>query len=395
LKRFTPGQTLPRGELFGRLPYGVRRAIFVNCCVIAALFLLGCMDEAAGSAGEPSEMPLADMPVTTPEPAPPTLTPAPAATSVRPSQVWGYVPEYDRPSAWASAQSNRAALSGVTVFQTHLDADGDLIHYPNVQFPDWLWQSQLTIVPMVTNHVGDRWDGDLVGRVISNPDRRRYHIDQIVNYAVDGGFSGIELDYENLSPAQREPFSTFVRELASALHSRGKQLTVAVHAKLQEPGEWDAPQAQDWAVIGAEADRIVVMTYDFDPARPGAISPLGWTRSVLQFAATRIPPNKIIQGIPLYGYDWSGGRTGVDVTYTQLLDLARTHGVQPRRDPMDHHLILEYTDRGSRHEIWLADADTVASLVQVGREVGVAGYALWRLGGEDASAWGVLSGIAR
>jgi spore germination protein len=374
---------------------GVRRAVFVNGCVVLALFLLGCMDQAASPAVVPSERLIANQPASTPELPPPVVDPSPTATPILPSQVWGYVPEFDQPSAWTSAQTNRPALSGVALFQTHLDSDGDLIHYPNVQIPDWVWQSQLTIVPMVTNHIGDRWDGNLVGRVLSNPDRRRYHIDQIVQFAVDGGYSGIEIDYENLAASQRDLFSTFVRELAAALHGRGKQLTIAVYAKLQEPGEWEAPQAQDWAVIGAEADRVVVMTYDFDPSRAGAISPLAWTRSVLQFAASRIPPAKIIQGVPLYGYEWSGRRTGVDRTYTQLLDLARTHGVEPRRDPVDRHLILEYTDRGSRHEIWLADGDTVAALVQVGREVGVAGYALWRLGGEDPSAWGALSSIPR
>jgi spore germination protein YaaH len=381
--------------MLATLPDAGRRAVFVNGCVVLALFLLGCIDQAAGTEGVPSELPIADVPASTPELPPPPVDPIPTATPLRPGQVWGYVPEFDRPAAWTSAQTNRPALSGVALFQTHLDSDGDLIHYPNVQIPDWVWQSQLSIVPMVTNHIRDRWDSNVVGRVLSNPDRRRYHIDQIVQFAVDGGYPGIEIDYENLAPSQRDLFSTFVRELAAALHGRGKQLTIAVHAKLQEPGEWDAPQAQDWAVIGAEADRVVVMTYDFDPSRPGAISPLAWTRSVLQFAASRIPPTKIIQGIPLYGYDWSGGRTGVDRTYTQLLDLARTHDVQPRRDPLDRHLILEYTDRGSRHEIWLADGDTVAALVQVGREVGVAGYALWRLGGEDPSAWGALSGISR
>jgi spore germination protein YaaH len=330
------------------------------------------------------------IPIQVPEVRPPTPTP------LRPTQVWAYVPEFDRPAAWDAAQANRPALSGVALFQTHLDSDGDLIHYPNVsQIPTWVWESQLTIMPMVTNHIGDRWDRDLVRQVISDPDRRRYHIQQIVNYAVDGGFPGIELDYENLSASQRDQFSSFVRELAAALHNRGKQLTVAVHAKLQEPGEWDAAQAQDWAIIGAEADRVVVMTYDYDPSRPGPISPLQWTRSVLQFATSRIPPSKIIQGIPLYGYDWAGGRTGVDRTYAQTLELARVHGVQPRRDPVDRHLVLEYTDRGSRHEIWLADAETVAGLVEIGREIGVAGYALWRVGGEDPAVWSALSGIVR
>jgi spore germination protein YaaH len=310
--------------------------------------------------------------------------------------VWGYVPDFDRAAAWSTAQANRAALSGVSLFQYHLGANGQLIEYPGVGgAPTWVAQRGLAVVPMITNHIENRWDRDVVARVLGDPNRRRQHVDRIITLAVNGGYPRIELDYESLSATDREPFSAFVEELAAALHARGKQLSVAVHAKLAEPGEWDGPQAQDWSRIGAAADWVIVMTYDHDPSRPGPIAPLEWTRAVLRFATTRIPPGKIIQGIPLYGYDWSRNARAVDRTYSQLLDLARARGGELRRDEVDRHLTLEYTDRGVRHEVWFADAETVAALTEIGREVGVAGYALWRLGGEDPSVWALLQGIAR
>ena len=208
--------------------------------------------------------------------------------------------------------------------------------------------------------------------------------------AVEGGHPSIEIDYESLSAAERDPFSRFIEDLAGELHDQGKQLAVAVHAKASDPGEWAGAQAQDWARIGAAADRVIVLTYDYDPARPSPIAPLSWTKDVLRHAVSRIDPTKVIQGVPLYGYDWASGASGVGRTHQELLELARQHGVQPRREWRDLHVVFDYGRGRDRHQVWLSDGATVAALLALGREVGIGGYAFWRLGGEDPAVWPAL-----
>jgi spore germination protein len=309
-----------------------------------------------------------------------------------PVQVFGYVPENDGQPAWTSAEMHREVLSGVSVVQYYLDGDGNLGTLPGGgAVPGWAVTSGLRVVPLIQNNDGD-WNRPVVARVLNDPRRRQHHIDRIVTLVVSGGYPGVELDYENLLAVDREPFSTFIEELARALHDRQKQLLVAVHAKLSEPGEWDGARAQDWSRIGAAADWVIVMSYDADPSRPGPIAPLGWTRAVLQFAVARVPPGKVIQGIPFYGHDWSSSGV-VERTYRQIQQIAHNNGTQPRRDMTDRHLVLEYTQGNTRHEVWFTDGETVAALTAIGREVGVAGYALWRLGGEDPTVWDVLAGV--
>ena len=352
----------------------------------------GCMGWSATAgatdpppANDPSGTPSPDESRPVSEPTPPVV----------PSQVWGYVPDFDRPAAWSAAQTSATVLSGVSLFQYHLDGRGDLVEYSGVGgIPRWVGEQRLPVVPMITNHVGNRWDREAVATVLADGSRRRYHVEQIVRLAVEGNYPGIELDYENLQASDREPFSQFLEELAAGLKDRGKQLSVAVHAKLSEPGDWEGARAQDWSRIGELADRVIIMTYDYDPSRPGPISPLDWTRAVLRFAKSTMAPAKIIQGIPLYGYDWAENGTATDGTYREITAIAQRHGATPRRDGANRHLTFEYVERGVRHQVWLADGDTVAALVAIGREEGIAGFALWRLGGEDPSAWGALSGVA-
>lgn len=306
-------------------------------------------------------------------------------TRLAPAQLWGYVPTYDVAAAYASAEANRHRLSGLSVVRYHLDRDGAIVEYSDLSpLASWVREHGMRVVALIANHVDGRWSEEAVAGAIREPDRRKSHVKHVLERVED--YDGVEIDYEALSLALRERFSVFIEELAEALHRQGKQLAVALHAKTSEPGEGPGPEGQDWARIGQVVDRANVMTYDFDPSQPGPIASIGWTRDVLRLAVSLIPPSKTFQGIPLYGYHWSGDAPPGYVTYRETIDLAHRKGIEPRREGVDQHLVLEYAEGDVRHEVWLPDTETARTLAAIGREVGVAGYAVWRLGGEAPDA---------
>jgi len=101
------------------------------------------------------------------------------------------------------------------------------------------------VIPTVANILNGVWDGALVSRIIADPVLTTVNVSSLVQLAVTNGYDGIDLDYENLSASDRPAFTTFVNQLAVALHAQGKLLTVNVYAKTAEPGTWGGPQAQD------------------------------------------------------------------------------------------------------------------------------------------------------
>jgi spore germination protein len=349
-------------------------------------------EASAAGQSEPAPAGAGALPAATPGPELAVVGVKPTPVTVRPSQWWGYIPNFDYAAAWSAAEVHRDALTGVAVVQFHPDYDGDLITFPGGDYAPARAAAQgLTTVPVIANSYPNGWNREVIAHVLSVRWRRRYHVEQIVAMVVEGNHPAVEIDYENLSDAEREPFSRFIDDLAGELHDQGKQLAVAVHAKASDPGEWAGARAQDWGRIGAAADRVIVLTYDYDPARPSPIAPLSWTKDVLRHAVSRIDPAKVIQAVPLYGYDWASGAPGVGRTYQELLELARQHGVQPRREWRDLHVIFDYSGRRDRHQVWLSDGATVAALMALGREVGLGGYAFWRLGGEDPAVWSALA----
>jgi spore germination protein YaaH len=244
---------------------------------------------------------------------------------------------------------------------------------------------------MVTNLIDGNWDRELVARVLASPDDRARHIRNLVGLTVEGDYPGLELDYEELAAEDREQLTDFIAELAAVLHEQDKVLSLALHAKLSEPGEAAGARAQDWAQLGQAADRLVIMTYDHDPSRRGPIAPIAWTESVLRLALSKIQSSRVLQGIPFYGYDWGSTGDREYRTHFEVLALARAHGSPVERDPIDKHLTLRYSEQAVAHEVWIPDGITVEQLAEVGRRVGVGGYAIWRLGGEDPGVWDVIA----
>lgn len=61
------------------------------------------------------------------------------------------------------------------------------------------------------------------------------------------------------------------------------------------------------SALGEQADAVLLMTYEwgYSYGPPMAVSPLQAVRSVLDYAVTEIPPEKIFMGFPNYAYDWT------------------------------------------------------------------------------------------
>lgn len=249
------------------------------------------------------------------------------------------------------------------------------------------------LIPSVSNFRDGRWDGDLVATILADPDRRRRHIEALVDVANKPGVAGVDLDYESLPAESRSAFSEFVRDLGAALDTVSRRLTVTVHAKTEEPGEWAGAQAQDWAAIAGAADEVRVMAYDdsWSESEPGPIAPLPWVEDVLRFATQQMPPEKMFLGLPTYGYDWPEGAPGQDVAWADVREIAAANDVDETWDEEAAAPWLAYADaNGTRHIVWYENARSLQAKIELARRYEVGGVFIWKAGGEDPGIWAVL-----
>jgi spore germination protein YaaH len=252
---------------------------------------------------------------------------------------------------------------------------------------------RIALTPSISNFRNGRWDGALISHLVADPERRSAHVAAIVDLVRKEHRPGIDIDYESLPAGSRAHYSAFIAELAAALHKLPARLSVTLHAKTAEPGGWPGAQAQDWRAIGAAADEVRVMAYDYSYASsaPGPIAPPSWVDKVLDLATRLVPPDRIVLGLPTYGYDWASRAGAVPVQWADVQAIATNHAVSRRWDAKHSTPWLRYTDPGARqHTIWYEDARSLAAKLEVAKEHGVTRVVLWRLGGEDPEIWTAL-----
>lgn len=311
-------------------------------------------------------------------------------------RVIAYVAYWDQGSGFATAERHLETLSAVSPWWYSVDYAGDVVpQHAGMTDIDANTVRRFSargirIMPTIANHRDGEWDDHVVPQILADSSSTANHVRSIVELVVREGYAGIDLDYENLPSISRDQFSGFLRDLSASLHSNHKLLSVSVHPKTSDAGVDERNVAQDYQAIGAAADEVRIMTYDYHWAtsRPGPVAPVGWVDEVIAYTVRHVPRDKVIMGIPLFGYDWADGGAAEPVTWDQVQARIRTHQVAVTVDHMSKASWFTYTDRDRRgHTVWFDDAAAMDAKLRLAQAYGIAGVFLWRLGGESPQTW--------
>ncbi|MEJ7770702.1 MAG: glycosyl hydrolase family 18 protein, partial [Geodermatophilaceae bacterium] len=276
----------------------------------------------------------------------------------------GYVAYWDQSRAVQSIGGAGAAVTEVSPSWYAPAADGSIVVQQAGAVDDsaaavaQLRTNNALILPALANYRDKIWDSTVIGAILADPAKRAAHVEHIRALVRERGFDGIDIDYEQLTAADRDPFTAFVTALASGLHADGKLLAVTLHPKSSEPGPQLKNQAQNYAAIGRVADEVRIMLYDYqwDTSAPGSLAPINWVRSVMTWAATQVPVTKLVLGAATYGYDWVGKR-GTSLMWAEIMRRARNNAATVQYSQTMDAPWFEYVDsRGRQHTVWFERA---------------------------------------
>ncbi len=324
----------------------------------------------------------------------------------RPRIVQGYYTgaEGRLPSSAATLAAQGGSLTQVAPFWYQLDprGNGNLVAHSHA-FPEEMRQLMKTardhnvkVLALVHNLVyNNNVNGrEVAHRVFASEENRRTLIEKILSVIQEHGFSGIEIDLENIYPGDRQLFNQFIKELAQALQPKKYYLSVALPARLDEKRGFSWSDSFDYATVGHYANQVVVMTYDehgvFSDAGP--IASLPWVEKVINNVLREIPPAKLMLGIPAYGFDWNQDQPVPRyISYAIAMETARRGQKTVNWDQEAQVPFFTYTDEnGSRHTVYFENASSWAGKLDLVAKYKLRGVAIWRLGLEDPAGWGVL-----
>ncbi|MGH7482479.1 MAG: hypothetical protein ACRELV_10015 [Longimicrobiales bacterium] len=236
---------------------------------------------------------------------------------------------------------------------------------------------------LVTTWHGDRFHPETIRALARDPDALDRAAAAVAEQAAASGYGGLVFDFEALEPDDLGGLLAVLEEMAGAARRRGIG-TIAVAIPATETRAYPAEP------LLAVADALIVMLYDqhWSGSEPGPISDPDWVRSSLAIRLDEVGPDRLIAGLPLYGYHWRPGGPAEPVSFAEAAARARRAGAPLARDVASQTLRSAARDS----EIWVTDAALLTRLVEQVGGVGVRRVALWRLGQEDPAIWTDLIG---
>jgi hypothetical protein len=258
---------------------------------------------------------------------------------------------------------------------------------------------------------------------LANPTTRTTIVNSIVNLVNSNGFDGIDLDYEGFAFVDGSSTWTrtaplwvaFVKELSTALRANKKILSVTT-PYLYDPSERQKGYfVYAWADIASSIDRLRIMTYDFNVAKPGPNAPISWVDKTVRYAISIMPSSKVYLGLPGYGRDWitavqgkcpvsapPGLRAGAKASTFLMVNAERKAAIDNAIPVFDatvseatYSYIQTYngltadgasTTCNVSRTVWYQNARSYAERMALVSKYRLGGAALWTLGMEDQMA---------
>lgn len=334
--------------------------------------------------------------------------------------VFGFLPYWTINSAQVPS-----AVTDVGYFAVIFDGQGRLVEridggtetgYARLQsdsFTDWLSQQpdSRKIHITITGQSNEQ-----IAQLVTSPVARQTFRQTVTQLLASYPFSGVQLDFEYSATASdqiRAGYVQLVQELNQDINKMDPNLELSVAAfgsAASKQSFWDI------AGLAPNIDYLIIMSYDYHVRSSqvaGPVAPLfgketgRWQDDItsnLRDFLQHIPPEKILLGIPFYGYEWQvSGQTpgsptfpssGATATYQRVQQLLAERGseIEEGWDSAALSPYIYYQENGQNRIIYYDNPRSLSYKLDLVNQLGFGGIAIWALGyeGDQSELWRVI-----
>ncbi|MBI4429975.1 MAG: hypothetical protein HY562_12755 [Ignavibacteriales bacterium] len=318
-----------------------------------------------------------------------------------------------RPSAFEAFKKNIDRVTIVSPEPFIVDASGVIFGELEPKLVKLAKEHNVKIMPQVKNMNPARglFERDWVREIVHNRRVKERVIKSMLEICKRYGLYGIQIDFENVHVDDRDAFSLFCRDAASALKKEGYKISIcAVHRAEESAGpntytkwmmeEWRG--GYDLKALGEVADFVKIMSYGQHTRRttPGPSQGLPWLEEVLKYFLSFVPPEKLSLGITMGGSryhtvadtalyyqnarSWSSG-----VSLNEAESLVDQYGGSPLQWDDRQKVLYGYFERGGLYEWLMIDNDlrSLDAKLELVKKYKVRAINMWVSGNENPELW--------
>ena len=240
---------------------------------------------------------------------------------------------------------------------------------------------------------------DMTKKLLASPMGRANAVREMKALAKKYELDGINIDFENIYPEDKDSLTDFVGEISRALQAEG--LTVSMDITIpSSSGRWS--RCYDRRALAEQVDYLMLMAYDEHSAAStvsGSVASLDWVeRGIEATLAEGVPPKKLLLGMPLYMRIWqedvkTGKAKGKTLSMSQAEKLIEDKGLSPVWLANEGQYYFEYGEGKSRYRVWQENRRSLALKAALISRYDLAGSAYWRSTLETPDVWEPLAQV--
>ncbi len=279
------------------------------------------------------------------------------------------------------------SLSNITPFAYGFNADGSLVTLSDDRIIEMSKDKGTSPIMLLTtlNSEG-KFDNNMSSLLLNDEDMQNELIQNILDNMRIKGYRILDVDFEFVFPEEREEYAEFLKRVKEAFAPYGYQVWVALAPKTSGTQRGLLYEAHDYGLLGSIVDKVLLMTYEwgYTYSEAMAVAPINKVREVVDYALTEIPPEKILLGVPNYGYDFTnpyveGVSKATTVSNIGAVELARDNNAAIEFDEVSMSPFFKYYKNGVEHEVWFEDARSIQAKLDLMDEKGLSGFSVWNL----------------
>ena len=249
--------------------------------------------------------------------------------------------------------------------------------------------------PLITN---GGFDPALTKALLDNPEGREHVCEDLLYLCREYHFDGINLDFENIHPEDRDKLTDFVGEIAATLHPLGLKVSMDVTIP-SDNGFWS--KCYDRKNLAKSLDYVMLMAYDEHPRLSpvaGSVASLPWVEQGLKKTLQEVPKEKLLLGMPLYMRLWkeqAGKVSAVTLTMPGAEQIIKDKKLTPVWNSELGQYYFEFKNQDARYRVWQEEGRSLALKMTLASRYDLAGTCYWRQGLETKDVWPVLEVLNR
>lgn len=277
-------------------------------------------------------------------------------------------------------------LTYLTVFTYSITAEGELNDLDDKKLIQLAKEYGVAPIMLIsTLSESGTIEPNIAHTILNSEELQNRLVDNVLIKLKEKGYYGLNLDSQYVLPSDRQLYDDFTTKMTTRLNSEGFKVEVTITPSAFELVTRTLYQGIDYAGLGQAANGVMIIHYAWGQTYEISIVAMSFdmTKSLLDYAITKIPPEKISVGITSIGYIY---QLPYITCVSSVQSISHENAMQLARE-VDATILYNETSEASyfyagendEYLVWFKDARSLDNIIKLVPEYGLQGIGIWNI----------------